>query len=421
MMKMALLKYNFLTGILLVFFSAFLFSCNAGKKKAAEQTKPKEVWTCSMHPEVIRDGPGSCPICGMDLIKKEEKAVALKGIELSDLLQPSDQFVVSSIPVVTLQNEKKSLPVEVLGSVNYDSRHINMISARVSGKIEKLYVRYRYQHIRKGERIMDIYSPELATAQQELLFLIKNDPENERLIRAAKQKLLLLGMSEEQLSKVISSNKPSSTVTIYSNYSGHLHEAGNSMPVSNNNDEKSDASAAMEELPVKEGMYVQQGQNIFQLFNTDNIWVLLNIFPESQAVVKVGNPVKITPETNPTMSLNGRIDFIEPVFRPENKTLTARVYLKNSMGTMSIGSQVRARIFTGNELTNWLPKDAVLSLGINKVVFLKTAGGFQAHKIETGLSYKNQIQIISGLKETDSVAANGQYLTDSESFIKVKQ
>jgi len=420
-MKRSFLKYNLLIGVILAGFAILLFSCKDSGKKPTEPIKAKEVWTCSMHPEVIRDGPGSCPICGMDLIKKEDKAAVIKDIQLDDLLQPTDQFVVSSIPVVSLQNEKKTMPVEALGIVTYDTRHINSISARVSGRIEKLYVRYRYQHIRKGERLMDIYSPELSSAQQELLFLIKNDPENQGLIRAAKQKLLLLGMSDEQLSKVISSNKPSSTVTIYSNYSGHLHEAGNSMPVSNNNDEKSDASAAMEELPVKEGMYVQQGQNIFQLFNTDNIWVLLNIFPESQAVVKVGNPVKITPETNPTMSLNGQIDFIEPVFRPENKTLTARVYLKNPMGMIPIGAQVRARIFTGNGLTNWLPKDAVLSLGINKVVFLKTAGGFQAHKIETGLSYKNQIQIISGLKETDSVAANGQYLTDSESFIKVKQ
>jgi membrane fusion protein, copper/silver efflux system len=168
-------------------------------------------------------------------------------------------------------------------------------------------------------------------------------------------------------------------------------------------------------------MYVEKGQSIFQLFNTDNIWVLLNIFPESQGIVKTGDPVKITPETNPQMSLNGKIDFIEPVFRPGSKTLSARVYLKNSMGMIPIGSQVRARIFTKKELTNWLPKDAVLSLGKEEVVFLKTKGGFQAHRVETGLLYKDQIQIISGLNETDSVAANGQYLADSESFIKVKQ
>ncbi|HLA60153.1 MAG TPA: efflux RND transporter periplasmic adaptor subunit, partial [Puia sp.] len=205
------------------------------------------------------------------------------------------------------------------------------------------------------------------------------------------------------------------------NYSGHLHEAGNSMPVSNTSEEKNGGSGAMEELPVKEGMYVQQGQNIFQVFNTDNIWVVLNIFPESQFLVKAGDPVKISPETNPLMSIDGKIDFIEPVYRQDNKNLTARVYLKNTMGMIPIGAQVRAQIFTGKELTNWLPKDAVLSLGMDKVVFLKTTGGFQAHKVQTGSSYKDLVHIVSGLKQTDSVAVNGQYLADSESFIKIKQ
>jgi Cu(I)/Ag(I) efflux system membrane fusion protein len=420
-MKKRFLKYNFLILLLTAGFFIPISACNNIGKKATEQTKEKEVWTCSMHPEVIRDGPGSCPICGMDLIKKEKKAVVLKGIQLDDLLQSTDQFVISSIPVISLQNQVKAMPVNALGIVTYDTRRINTISARVSGRIEKLYVRYRYQHIHKGDRIMDIYSPELATAQQELLFLIKNDSENEGLIRAGKQKLMLLGMSEEQLNKIVRSNKPSSTITVFSNYNGHLHEAGNSMPVSSNNEEKTNINATMEELPVKEGMYVQEGQIIFQLFNTDNVWVLLNIFPESQAIVKVGNPVKIVPETNPKMSLNGKIDFIEPFYRPGSKTLTARVYLKNSMQMIPIGSQVRARIFTEKEITTWLPKDAVLSLGIDKVVFLKTSGGFQAHKVETGLSYKDQIQIISGLNETDSVAANGQFLADSESFIRIKK
>jgi membrane fusion protein, copper/silver efflux system len=369
-------------------------------------------------------------LCGILLISCKDtgkkgilttKASATKSIQLDDLQQPADQFVVSSIPVISLQNQMKEMEVGALGTISYDPRHFNSISARVSGRIEKLYVRYRYQHIRKGERIMDIYSPELATAQQELLFLIKNDPKNDGLIRAARQKLLLLGISEEQLNKVIRSNKASPTITVYSNYSGHLHEAGNSMPVSNSNEEKKDVSETMEELPVKEGMYVQQGQNIFQIFNTDNIWVLLNIFPESQSIVKIGNPVMIIPETNSSMSLQGKINFIEPVYRRESKTLTARVYLENPTGMIPIGSQVRARIFTGKELTNWLPTSAVLSLGIDKIVFLKTTGGFQAHKVKTGLSYTDRIQIISGLNQTDSIAANAQYLEDSESFIKAKQ
>jgi membrane fusion protein, copper/silver efflux system len=388
-MKMRFLKNRFLVTLLVAGVSLIIFSCHEGKNKPVETV--------------------------------QSKAAAIKSIAIDDLLQPTDQFVVSSVPVVSLQNEKKAVPVEALGTVNYDTRRINSISARVSGRIQKLYVRYRYQHIRKGERIMDIYSPELATAQQELLFLIKNDPGNEGLIHAAKQKLLLLGTNEEQLDKIIRSGKPSSTITVYSQYSGHLHEAGNSMPVSSAGEQGKDVNAPMEELPVKEGMYVQQGQNIFQLFNTENVWVILNIFPESQALIKLGNPVKIIAESNPSMSVNGKIDFIEPVYRSENKTLTARVYLKNPMSMIPIGAQVRARIFTGKEITTWLPKDAVLSLGMDKVVFLKSSGGFQAHRIVTGIAYKDQIQIISGLSETDSVAANGQFLVDSESFIKIKQ
>ena len=420
-MKSSYPKYDFLISVLMAGITMLILSCNQRGAKTTVTTAEKEVWTCSMHPEIIRDGPGSCPICGMDLIKKEEKASAISGIRLDELLQPTDQFVVSSIPVTSLQNQNKAIPVEVFGVVTYDTRHINSISARVSGRIEKLYVRYRYQHIHKGERIMDIYSPELATAEQEMLYLIKNDPENEGLIQASKQKLLLLGMNEDQVRKVILNNKPSPTIPVYSNYAGHIHEAGNSMPVSTNTEAKSEVSAGMEELPIKEGMYVEQGQSIFQIFNTDKIWVLLNIFSESQAIVKVGNAVRITPETNPAMNINGKISLIEPVYRPNSKTLTARVYLNNSMGMIPIGSQVRARIYTDQLSTKWLPKDAVLSLGIDKVVFLKTAGGFQAHKVATGLSDQDQIQIISGLQQTDSVAINGQFLADSESFIKAKQ
>jgi membrane fusion protein, copper/silver efflux system len=418
-MKWTFPKYKFFMVLMAASFSIFVSSCHTRDTHTAEQIKLKETWTCSMHPEIIRDGPGSCPICGMDLVKKEEKSVAVTGIELDDLLRPVDQFIVSTIPVITIQHQKQELTVDVLGSVTYDTRQINMISARVSGRIEKLYVRYRYQHIHKGDKVMDVYSPQLATAQQELLFLIKNDPGNESLINSAKQKLLLLGMNEEQLTRLIRSGKASPSITIYSNYSGHLHEAGNTMPATN--EEKIMSAGTMEELPVKEGMSVSQGQNIFQIFNTDNIWVLLNIFPEAQSMVKPGDPVIITPETDTSMKLGGKIDFIEPLYRAESKTITARVYLNNSKGMIPIGSQVRARIFTGMKITDWLPKEAVLSLGLNKIVFLKKRGGFQAHPVETGFTYQNQVQIISGLDATDSVAANGQYLADSESFISIKK
>ncbi len=407
--------------LLIAFVSSFiLFSACRNKKVAVENAQTKELWTCSMHPEIIRDKPGTCPICGMDLIRKVENAAALNEIMLNDLLQPTDRFVVSSIPVTTVKQESEQIEIEALGTIAYDTRLVNTISARVSGRIEKLYVKYRYQHVMKGQRIMDIYSPELLTIEQELLFLIKNDPDNLSLINAAKQKLLLLGVSESQLQHIIRTGKPSLSIAVYSNYSGHIQEAGNTMPGINSGEQKMDASRLTEELPVKEGMYIEKGQTIFQLYNIDRSWALLNIFPESQSLVKVGDAVRIVPETAPAKNFRAKIDFIEPFYRKQSKTLTARVYFDNSKLQIPIGSQVRAIIFADSKEGNWLPEDAVISLGIDKVVFVKTMGGFKAHKIEAGLSYKNQIQILSGLNETDSVAANAQFLTDSESFIKAK-
>jgi len=415
------IKFKNISVIIFVMASCctLITSCKNKGTTTIETSAKKELWTCSMHPEIIRDKPGSCPICGMELIKKEENAVAVNNIQLNDLLQPTDRFVVSSIPVTTISKQSQPVEIDALGTVAYDTRLVNTISARVSGRIQKLYVRYRYQHVMKGERIMDIYSPELLTTEQELLFLIKNDANNSSLINAAKQKLLLLGVSEGQLQQMIRTQKPSLSIAVYSNYNGHIHEAGNTMPQENNGSQRMDLSRVTEELPVKEGMYVEKGQNIFQLYNVDKSWVILNIFPEYQSLIETGDPLRIIPETAPTKNFRAKIDFIEPFYRKENKILTARVYFDNSQLEIPIGSQVEATIFSNGKEGNWLPKDAILSLGIDKVVFIKTMGGFKAHKIETGLTYKNQIQILSGLIDTDSVAANAQFLTDSESFIKV--
>ena len=236
-----------------------------------------------------------------------------------------------------------------------------------------------------------------------------------------RQKLLLLGVSEEQMLQIIKSQRPSLSIAVYSSYSGHIHEAGNTMPGMATREQKMDVSGVTEELPVKEGMYLQKGQTIFQIYNVDRSWVLLNIFPEYQRLIKTGDAVRVVPETVPASNFRAKIDFIEPFYRKDNRTLTARVYFDNSQLEIPIGSQVSATIFTNTKQADWLPEDAVLSLGIDKIVFIKTAGGFQAHKIVTGLAYKNQIQVLSGLAETDSVAINAQFLTDSESFIKVNK
>jgi membrane fusion protein, copper/silver efflux system len=396
---------------------------NNANPHASHGETATQVYTCPMHPQIIRNSPGSCPICGMDLVKKETgKPVADASLEA--LLQPTNEYVISTVLVTTIAQKELPLEIEALGTITYDTRQSGTISSRIEGRIERLYVRYRFQKVSKGQRIMDIYSPELVNAQQNLLFLLKNDPDNASMIDAARQRLLLLGMTQSQVQQVINSGKPALSVAVFSNYSGHIHEAINPEPmpettISTDNSMNAPDFSTTQELSLKEGMYVQKGQSIFAVYNPSRVWALLNIYGDNVSLIRVGNSVSITPETAPSKNFRAMINFIEPFYRPESKTLTARVYFNNGSMHLPVGSQVRAIIFANNLLANWLPKEAVLSLGMEKVVFRKEGNVFRVHKVETGLQQDNLIQVTEGLSPTDSVAANAQFLMDNESFIKV--
>lgn len=394
-----------------------LSACNSkGNNETNTAAATGDLYTCSMHPQVLEHHPGNCPICGMKLIKKNAKPVALNNVELETLLKPTNEFVVASLPVTTPEQSNINIPVKAYGTIEADTRAAGTVSARVSGRIEKLYLRYRFQKIEAGQKVAEIYSPELLTAQENLLFLLKNDAENTSFINAAKQKLLLLGMSSTELNKVMATGKPIYSVGVYSNYSGHVHDAGMS-PNTNENEMNNSTSPATQELSLKEGMYVNKGQALFMIMNHHKAWVALQIFPNQQTVIKKGDAVQIIPETDTSAIINGKIDFIEPFFRRNSKTLTARVYFHN-MDMLTIGSQVTANIFTDSKQGLWLPQTAVLTLGTSDAAFIKSDGGFRAHKITTGIRTDNKVQILSGLNPTDTVAANAQYLIDSESFIQ---
>jgi Cu(I)/Ag(I) efflux system membrane fusion protein len=182
-----------------------------------------------------------------------------------------------------------------------------------------------------------------------------------------------------------------------------------------------DVSKGMGELPLKEGMYVQKGQTVFQLYNTDQIWILLSLFPGHSSLVKVGTAVTITPETAPDQPFPATISYIEPFYREDSKTLTARVYFNNSQRQLPIGSQVKAIIRGATGPGTWLPREAVLSLGLHKIVLKRENGVFQVSAVQTGITTDSLIQITGGLNAQDSVAADAQFLLDSESFIKVNR
>ncbi len=386
---------------------------NSGNKLASADTE--EIYTCPMHPQIIKHEPGNCPICGMPLVKKENAKMEISNISLSTVLQSNNNTVISSIPVTTVQFSQQKIQLEALGSVNYDTRFMKTIASRVGGRIEKMYIKYRYQPIHAGDKVMDIYSPELLTGQQNLLFLVKNDATNSPLMYAAKQRLLLLGMTENQIQKIISTGKTIFSVTVYSPYSGHVHEAGNM-----NASEPQNQMGITQELSIKEGMYVEKGQPIFQVNNMDNVFINLNFFPGENSLIKVGSSVTIIAETAPDKKIFSKIDFIEPFYKNNSKTVSARVYLNNSKLMIPVGSQVKATLNIQTKFSNWLPKESVLSLGLNKIVFLKEGDVFKAHSITTGISSNNLIQVLDGLNAKDSVAGNAQFLIDSEGFINVK-
>ncbi|HEK19029.1 MAG: copper transporter [Mucilaginibacter sp.] len=344
--------------------------------------------------------------------------------KLGFLLKPTNEYVLSKIPTTSIQNKTQDIAINAFGRIAYDTRQVGSISARITGRIVKLYVRYRFQKVSKGQKVMDIYSPEIVTDEQNLLYLLKNDPENAPFITAAKEKLLLLGMREEQLAQVIRSQKADFTISVYSPYSGHIHEAstqGTEEMPSAQPGEMKNIALITEELPLKEGMYVQQGQPVFSVFDPGKAWVILNFFADKQAVIKKGSPVRIVPETAPGKSFQATIDYIEPFYRKDSKTVTARVYFDNTKLKIPVGSQISAVITSKNPNTSWLPSDALVSLGMDKVVFVKYLTGFKAHRVITGLTNDKSIQILSGLSVKDTVAANAQYLMDSESFIKVNE
>jgi Cu(I)/Ag(I) efflux system membrane fusion protein len=409
--------------ISLLFLALALTSCQWLNKKKGGKLVTEKVMTyyCPMAQDSVwTDHPGDCPKCGMALVKIKEAFVNPE-VNLDDLLKPTNQFVVSNIPVTVYQTKNQEILLESLGSIAFDTRYEGSIAARISGRIEKLYVRYRYQHVEKGEKIMDIYSPEIMTAQQNLLFLLKNDPANSAFIAAAKNKLLLLGLEERALQELIKTQQPKATISVYSNYSGHIHEAGNGTEMKKEPGAMKDLSQLTEELDLKEGMYVQKERTVFQVLNPDKAWAILNLYANQAAMVKKGNLVEIFPETAPNKHFEARIDFVEPFYRKDSKTQTVRVFFNNQYLKIPIGSQVTAKIHVRTGNANWLSKDAILSLGIDKMVFKKESAGFRAWKVQTGMEQGNLIQVISGLKKTDSVATNAQYLMDSESFINTKQ
>jgi len=391
-----------------------------------------DIYTCPMHPQIQQDKPGSCPICGMDLVKKISGGSSEDADKdsLGMLLKPTYEYALSSIATIKPEKKDRNVAIHAPGYLTYDLQKVNSISARFGGRIEKLYIRFAYQPIRKGQLIMDIYSPEMLTAQQDFIFLLERDSTNTGLIENSRRKLLLLGLTSAQIGIVEKSKKALLSIPVYSPYSGLVFEKtetttspglkedaamssanGSSMP------KASGITTTSEGLSIREGMYVQKGQRLFNVQNLETIWAILELYPSDVQSIRTGQSVQLEIESV-DKSLSGKINYVEPQFSEGGKNLRARVYLDNPGQRLKPGTLVKATVQAGNTMGLWIPTIATIDLGRQTIVFIKSNGFFQSKSIKTGIRSGNWIEVKSGLAEEDEVAENAQFLMDSESFIK---
>jgi len=432
-------KNSFFLTTMLLALIAGVASCSKGR----EHAEHADTYTCPMHPTVISDKPGTCPVCGMDLVRKARAGEEVEITEdLSKLIKSPNETVIAAIK--TIKGEYKSMPVstEAQGIVTYDTRNIYTIPARIGGRLEKVFIKYAFQQVRKGEKVAEIYSPELVTAQRELVFLREHDSKNEALIQSAKERLKLLGATDAQINDLIQSKEPKNTFAIYSPYNGYIIFNSQQTPVAPMTAQTASSSAgamsdgmggststssAAASIPsgasasdalVREGSYVSSGQTLFRVVNPSALRVELNIASTLTGIVKKGGRVIL--DFGDQHSEDGTIDFVQPFFNEGQEFLTVRVYTKNT-DRLHIGHLVKAVIESSAIEALWVPREAVLHLGVDDVVFIKEKGVFKPKKVVTGIRTENQIEIKHGVSPSDEIASNSQYLVDSESFIKTNK
>ncbi|CAN5162442.1 hypothetical protein BH09BAC5_BH09BAC5_23150 [soil metagenome] len=395
----------------LFIFLLFLFSCNNGATKTDKM-----------------DGMDMSGNSSMNSVSDENNIL-------------SDSIVISNQLTIHPSYEKKKISIAVNGIVRIDDRRTNSVSAYFGGRIEKLYVKYNNQYITKGQHIMDVYSPELITAQENYLFLLKNSAEK-NLAKKAKDQLSLFGLSLEQISQIEKTGNAFYSLPVYSNYEGYilfgeLNKSQTSSTLSNGNtgmqggmnmgsESKSGTATNSEnsESGLTVGMYVNKGQKLFSVNDHKSVWVQLSIEDKDAASIKLNDGVIITTDIFPNNHLDGKIDFMEPVINDNQRFVSLRVYVDNTGKLLKTNSLVNAVIEIKSDSALWVPSSTILNLGKRKMVWLKTGvygkgkGTFIVKEVKIGKVTGQFTEIISGLSEKDEIVKTAGFMSDSEALIR---
>jgi Cu(I)/Ag(I) efflux system membrane fusion protein len=343
----------------------------------------------------MQEHPGDCPICGMKLIKaKKSQSQKTDEIQLSD-----EQIQLGNIRVDTIRNGSIGNTVVLTATLNFNQRNITAISARITGRIDKLYFKNVGDYIYKGDKLLDVYSEELNNAKQEYILAVQNEQglgssliDYKQLAESAKNKLLLWGMTEKQISELSNIRTTSSLTTFYSNEDGYITT-----------------------LDIKEGDYVPEGSTIAELADLSTLWVEAQIYTSQLSAV--GNNAMATvaiPDLN-NLEIKGTVEFVNPEINPQTRINLIRITVPNTNNQLHPGMPAYVYLKNTQHKGLILPANAIIRDEKSASVWVRTGEhSFKVKMVKTGMEDNNNIEIISGLQEGDAVVVSGAYLLNSE-------
>jgi Cu(I)/Ag(I) efflux system membrane fusion protein len=378
----------------------------------------KTLYTCSMHPFIIKDKPGTCPICGMELIKKLDSAPADGAPQTPEQKQQAEmlghvslsptQRVMANVATVAAQQTTMNKEINAVGIVQYDQSRQAKVTAWIAGRIDQLHVNTVGSFVTKDKPVAEIYSPDLLATQQEYLLAVKsreqlkNSPipsisqNGDGLVSSSKQRLMLFGVKESQIAELEKAGKPTIRLPIYTPLSGIVIEK-----------------------MVQQGQYVNVGEVLFNIADLSKVWVEIDVFENEVPYVRVGQQVEIRSAIEHGSMFTGRINFVYPFHDPKTHTVKARVEMPNPgymlKPDMFVNAIIRVPLVKGIVV----PATAVIDTGKRQVVWVEASQGmFEPRDVQVGERVEDKVQILTGLKVGDKVAVSGGYLIDSESQLK---
>ena len=366
----------------------------------AEESKT-QIWTCAMHPQIRMDKPGKCPICAMELIPVGQSSSA--GMDPGAIHLTKDAAQLANVLTSVVTSQKPVKEVRLYGKVQADERLLQSQVAYIPGRIEKLFVNFTGESVRKGQTLALIYSPELVTAQQELLEASKSKQAQPEIYEAAKEKLRQWKLSDSQITGVESSGK-----------------------IKTNMEVASGASGIITARRVNNGDYVSQGAVLYEVSDLSRVWIQFDAYESDLQFLSKGDKMEFTIQALPGSSYSGTIIFIDPTIDPVNRVAKVRVEMNNP------GGKLKPEMFaTGIVKANLdefhdklvIPRSAVLWTGKRSIVYVKQAGGepvFKIRVVELGPMLGNSYVITEGLKEGEEIVTEGAFSVDAAAQLEGK-